>query len=373
LRIRKADELRLEVAEPGRGAQVVDLAGLVARRERPRPSHLVGARVDGLRRQLEAAETAIWLAEGPVAETSHLPIETQERYARHCLKMATGAGKTIVMAMFIAWSVLNKARQPQDRRFSDAVLVVCPNLTVKERLAVLRPADPDNYYEAFDLVPPGLRAALLAGRVMVTNWHVLGVPDDARRRGIVQRGRPSAGAFANLVLRADLGSKGNLLVINDEAHHAWRAAPRSPEAVVGGVAGLAGELATAGRLSDEEEEARVWLNGLALIHEARGINRALDFSATPYYLSGSGHAEGEPFGWIVADFSLLDAIESGIVKVPRIPVDDNSGDPDPRYLDLWERVKDKLPKRARGGATSLSRDDRLLDEIEGALATLASA
>lgn len=331
--------------------------------------------------QLEAAETAIWLAEGPTAETARLPIEAQERYARHCLKMATGAGKTVVMAMLIAWSLLNKARQLQDRRFSDAVLVVCPNLTVKERLAVLRPADPANYYEAFDLVPPGLRAALLSGRVMVTNWHVMGVPDDARRRGIVQRGRPSAGAFANQVLRAELGSKGNLLVINDEAHHAWRAAARSPEGGGGGgavspiafAAGLAGELATAGRLSDEEEEARVWLNGLALIHHARGINRALDFSATPYYLSGSGHAEGEPFGWIVSDFSLLDAIESGIVKVPRVPVDDNSGDPDPRYLDLWERVKDRLPKRARGGDASLSRDDRLLDEIEGALATLASA
>ena len=323
--------------------------------------------------QLEAAETAIWLAEGPAAETSRLQIEAQERYARHCLKMATGAGKTVVMAMLIAWSVLNKARQPQDRRFSDAVLVICPNLTVKERLVVLHPADPANYYGAFDLVPPGLRAALLSGRVMVTNWHVLGMPDDARRRGIVQRGRPSAGAFANLVLRADLGSKGNLLVINDEAHHAWRTAPRSPEAAVGTEATSAGELATAGRLVDEEAEARVWLSGLALIHEARGINRALDFSATPYYLSGSGHAEGEPFGWIVSDFSLLDAIESGIVKVPRVPVDDNSGDPDPRYLDLWERVKGRLPKRARGGEPDLSRDGRLLDEIEGALATLASA
>src|SRR5664280_489828 len=213
--------------------------------------------------QLEAADTAIWLAEGPVAETSRLPIEAQERYARHCLKMATGAGKTVVMAMLIAWSVLNKARQPQDRRFSDAVLVVCSNLTVKERLAVLHPADPANYYEAFDLVPPGLRAALLGGRVMVTNWHVLSLPDDARRRGIVQRGRPSAGAFANLVLRADLGSKGNLRVINDEAHHAWRTGPRASDTAV---AGLAGELATAGRLADEEEEARVWLSGLAPIH-----------------------------------------------------------------------------------------------------------
>ena len=324
--------------------------------------------------QLEAAETAIWLEEGPQVETSRLPLEQQERYRRHCLKMATGSGKTVVMAMLIAWSVLNKARQPTDKRFTDAVLVLCPNLTVKERLAVLKPSDPGNYYEEFDLVPPGLYAALAGARVMVTNWHALAVPDDSRRRGVVKRGRASASAFASLVLRADLGAKSNLLVLNDEAHHAWRS---------GGSAGggdsssklassTAGALEpTAGDRADEEDEARVWLEGLHLIDQARGIRRAIDFSATPYYLSGSGHAEGEPFGWIASDFSLLDAIESGIVKVPRVPVDDNSGDPLPRYLDLWEEIKDKLPKRVRG-AGSLTREDRLLPEIEGALATIAS-
>ena len=126
--------------------------------------------------QLEAAETAIWLVEGPQSETGRLPLEQQERYRRHCLKMATGSGKTVVMAMLIAWSVLNKARQPTDRRFSDAVLVLCPNLTVRERLEVLRPAASGNYYEAFDLLPPGLGSALLGGRVMVTNWHALADP-----------------------------------------------------------------------------------------------------------------------------------------------------------------------------------------------------
>src|ERR1019366_6968016 len=134
-------------------------------------------------------------------QTGVVPLEQQERYVRHCLKMATGSGKTTVMAMLIAWSVLNKARQPQDRRYSDAVLVLCPNLTVRERLEVLKPAAPNNYYDAFDLVPPGLGAALLGARIMVTNWHVLAVPDDARKRGVVKRGRASAGAFANLVLR----------------------------------------------------------------------------------------------------------------------------------------------------------------------------
>ena len=124
--------------------------------------------------------------------------------------------------------------------------------------------------------------------------------------------------------------------MNDDAHHAWRGGPREGEAAA---CPAAGAIEPAVGRSEEEDEARVWLEGLGLIHRARIINRAIDFSATPYYLSGSGHAEGEPFGWIVSDFSLLDAIESGIVKVPRIPVDDNSGDPLPRYLDLWRRSR----------------------------------
>nr|MBA2633454.1 DEAD/DEAH box helicase family protein [Chloroflexota bacterium] len=282
--------------------------------------------------QLEAAETAIWLVEGPQQDRTVVSaLEQQEAFTRHCLKMATGSGKTIVMGMLIAWSMLNKARQPTDRRFSDAVLVVCPNLTVKERLRVLHPAEADNLYEDFDLVPPGTAAALHSGKVMVTNWHAFAVADDARRRGVVNRGRESAGAFASRVLRAELGSKSNLLVINDEAHHAWRSAPSESTDDVP----PAGSMEAMVSVADEQEEARIWLEGLALIHRARGINRALDLSATPYYLSGSGHAEGEPFGWIVSDFSLLDAIESGIVKVPRLPVDDNSGDADPRYLDLF--------------------------------------
>ncbi len=320
--------------------------------------------------QVEAAETAIWLVEGPQQDrTVASALEQQEAFTRHCLKMATGSGKTIVMGMLIAWSMLNKARQPTDRRFSDAVLVVCPNLTVRERLRILKPAETDNVYEAFDLVPPGTAAALRAGRVMVTNWHAFAVADDARRRGVVKRGRESAGAFASRVLRSELGSKSNLLVINDEAHHAWRQAPAEPD----GDTRAAGSMEAAVSVSEEQEGARVWLEGLALIHHARGINRALDLSATPYYLNGSGHAEGEPFGWIVSDFSLLDAIESGIVKVPRLPVDDNSGDPDPRYLDLWERVKGKLPKRARGTEALARSDARLLKEVAGAIATLGSA
>lgn len=311
--------------------------------------------------QIEAAETAIWLVEAPERDRNVAAAPEQlEAYTRHCLKMATGSGKTVVMAMLIAWSVLNKARQPQDKRFSDAVLVVCPNLTVKERLRVLHPSEPGNYYDEFDLLPAGQWTGLLGAKVMVTNWHAFAVQDDSRRRSVVQRGRESAGAFANRVLRSELGSKGNLLVINDEAHHAWRS--KAKDAATDG-----------GAVSDAEEEARIWLEGLALINQARGINRAIDLSATPYYLSGSGYAEGEPFGWIVSDFSLLDAIESGIVKVPRIPVDDNSGDPMPRYLDLWERVRDKLPKRIRDASVAARRDERMVEEVAGALATLASA
>ena len=125
------------------------------------------------------------------------------------------------------------------------------------------------------------------------------------------------GAFANLVLRADLGSKGNLLVLNDEAHHAWRAASKGVTRA-GHRRGRARWRCPAAELTTKRRHAS-GLMGSALIHEARGINRAIDFSATPYYLSGSGHAEGEPFGWIVSDFSLLDAIESRHREGPAHP------------------------------------------------------
>ncbi|MEI8308677.1 MAG: DEAD/DEAH box helicase family protein, partial [Chloroflexales bacterium] len=172
--------------------------------------------------QREAAETAIWLVEASPAAKAGIDVPKDGgAFTRYCLKMATGSGKTTVMGMLIAWSVLNKVQHRQDKRFSDAVLIVAPNLTVRQRLQVLIPSHSDNYYERFDLVPPALLPQLGRGKFFITNWHLFQPQDDTGTRSVVQLGPESDTAFCSRVLR-DLGPKGNLLVVNDESHHAYR-------------------------------------------------------------------------------------------------------------------------------------------------------
>ncbi len=326
--------------------------------------------------QLEAVETVIWLTEAPAADKVGIEITSPDPFTRWCLKMATGAGKTVVMAMLIAWSVLNKVRDRQNPLFSDAVLVVCPNLTVKGRLQVLYPdregaGDEQSYYSAFDLVPPTLRGLLAQGRVLVTNWHAFALLDDTNKRGVVKKGVESDSAFSDRVLKDVLGSKGNLLLLNDEAHHAYRFYPKTEEAAPEERELLVGEdFESEYSEKDEAERARVWIEGLDRIHAVRGIRHCIDLTATPYFLKGSGRIEGEPFDWIVADFGLLDAIESGIVKVPRIPNWDNRGRTEPKYLRLYHEVKGKLPK-SRKELEAGGKSVAVVSEIEGALQTLA--
>jgi type III restriction enzyme len=343
--------------------------------------------------QREAAETIIWLTETEtgrrIARTVPIDVptdpESRERgygpLTRLCTKMATGSGKTVVMAMVIAWSVLNKVHAPRSQRYSDAVLVLCPNLTIKERLGgaprdsdldgpepqrPLVPGARGNYYEQFDLVPPGLLPELGQARIHITNWHALAIADDGGRRGVVQRGRESDAAFCARVLR-DLGSRNNLLVINDEAHHAYR--PKALDDESERLAGLTAEERAA--LRREKEEATVWVSGLDRINAVRGINLCLDLSATPFYIQGSGYEESTPFPWVVSDFGLVDAIESGIVKIPRVPVADDTGRPEPRYFRLWKWIVDHLPPAERGGTRRKPKPEAVLREAEGALQQLA--
>ncbi len=321
--------------------------------------------------QREAAETLIWLIEASPAERQGIVLPTDpassqagragEGLTRYACKMATGSGKTVVMGMIVAWQVLNKLANPQDKRFSDAVLIVCPNLTIKERLQVLLPWKPGNYYDKFDLLPRGMMERLQQGRFQITNWHVFQPKDDSRSRSVVQRGVESTAAFCRRALK-DLGSKQNVLVINDEAHHAYRPAPL-PEEV-------------RARLSpeqiEEREEATVWMGGLDKIHAVRGINFCVNFSATPFFIKGSGYDEGAPFPWIVSDFGLVDAIESGIVKIPRVPVDDNTGALIPKYFRLWENINRQLSASERQTIRRRAKPESVLREAEGALATPAS-
>lgn len=311
--------------------------------------------------QLEAAETLIWLAEAPPSDKQGIAIPKDNSLTRFACKMATGSGKTVVMGMVIAWQILNKMANPRDRRFSDAVLLVCPNLTIRERLQVLLPWKQNNYYDKFDLVPRAMIERLQQGKFEITNWHLFQPKDDSRSRSIVQRGTESDPAFCRRVLK-ELGNKQNILVINDEAHHAYRPA-LLPE-----------EVRT--QLSSEEiaerEEATVWVSGLEKIHAVRGINYCVDFTATPFYIKGSGYEEGAPFPWVVSDFGLVDAIECGIVKIPRVPVDDNTGALIPAYFRLWEHINQRLPASERQTARRRAKPESVLREAEGALATLAS-
>jgi type III restriction enzyme len=266
--------------------------------------------------QLEAAETLIWLTEAPPAERVGIEIPGDGgAFLRRCCKMATGTGKTIVMAMVIAWHILNKVANPQDARFSKNVLVIAPGLTVKQRLAVLEPAAEGNYYEVFSIVPPAFLDKLRQGKVLVRNWHALAWESEEQikaRKSVDKRGVKSDEAYAREVL-GEMANASNLLVINDEAHHAWRVNQEAE-----------GKSLRARDLKDSAAEATVWVGGLDRLHRSRGILTCYDFSATPFAPSGKKSSEETLFGWIVSDFGLNDAIESGLVKTPRVVVRDDA-------------------------------------------------
>ena len=295
--------------------------------------------------QLEAIETLIWLTEAPVADRVGIEIPADGgAFARQCCKMATGSGKTIVMAMAIAWHILNKVATPQDTRFARNVLVVAPGLTVKIRLAVLEPAGADNYYEAFNIVPSPMLDKLRQGRVLVRNWHAMAWDSEEqirKRRSVDKRGVKSDEAYTREILGEMAGAR-NLLVINDEAHHAWRVNWEAE-----------GKYLRSRDLKDSAEEATVWIGGLDRLHRSRTILGCYDFSATPFTPSGKKSSEEALFGWIVNDFGLNDAIESGLVKTPRVVVRDDAV-PDAktyksRLYHIYNDpdVKDDLNRRAQ--------------------------
>jgi type III restriction enzyme len=288
--------------------------------------------------QLEAIETLIWLTEGPEADRVGIDVPSDGgSFRRLCAKMATGSGKTIVMAMVVAWQVLNKVAYSQDTRFSKNVFVVAPGLTVRNRLQVLLPSGPDNYYQEFAIVPPGLLDGLRRGTVVVRNWHALSWETEEqikKRRSVDKRGARSLEAYVRDVL-GEIARARNILVLNDEAHHAWRV---PPEGLGKGIA------------KDEVEEATKWVGGLDRIHAARGILTCYDFSATPFVPSGKKSTEEALFSWIVSDFGLNDAIESGLVKTPRVVVRDD-GVPDAKtykskLYHIYQHVKDDLNRSA---------------------------
>ncbi|MFO0969301.1 MAG: DEAD/DEAH box helicase family protein [Gemmataceae bacterium] len=329
--------------------------------------------------QIEALETMIYLTEAATKHggqpiLTHLEACAKEAgtpLMRQACKMATATGKTFVMAMLIAWQTLNKRAYPSDRRFSDAFLIVAPGITVRDRLRVLLPSDGGNYYKKFDLVPVEHLGDLGSAKVVIVNFHAFKLKErgEAGRltKAILTGGQP--GAFtetpAQMVRRVwGPENKRGLVVINDEAHHCYRSRPVEIEEKLTGDDRKEAE--------QREEEARLWINGLEAVHAKLNIKTVYDLSATPFYLRGSGYPEGTLFPWVVSDFSLIDAIESGIVKIPRVPVaDDAMTGSYPTYRDLWLRIRDALPKKGRG-TDAITGPPQLPQELEGALQSLYS-
>ncbi len=291
--------------------------------------------------QIEAIETLIWLIEAHDSEKTGIdvPIDGSD-FHRLCFKLATGTGKTVVMAMLIAWQVINRATYPRDRRFSQHIFIVAPNLTVKERLSVLDPSNENNYYKEFGIIPPSLNEKLHQAKILIRNWHALNWESEEKiksKKGVDKRGAKSNEAYTREVL-GEIANARNLIVINDEAHHAWRVPAGSK---------------VRGVKQEDIEEATKWVGGLDRIHKTRGILHCFDFSATPFAPSGHQNAEEALFGWIVSDFGLNDAIESGLVKTPRVVVrDDASPDAKTYKSRLYHiysdpEVKDDLNRKAK--------------------------
>ena len=330
--------------------------------------------------QIEALETAIYITE-VAKKYGDDWIENSLRSANYdanpglyrlAIKMATGSGKTVVMAMLIAWHTLNKLANTRDTKFSDTFLVVTPGITIRGRLRVLLPNDPQNYYRKFDLLPPDMMEEMGKAKIAITNFHAFMLREHTKAgkltKTILTRGDSSPftetpDQMVRRVYRA-LGNKRSIIVLNDEGHHCYRRKPEDDGEKLKGDERKEAE--------KREEYARVWISGLEAVKSKIGIKAVYDLSATPFFLRGSGYSEGTLFPWVISDFSLIDAIESGIVKVPRVPVSDDSMISDlPTYRDLWPRIREDLPKKGRK-TQAVTGEPRLPSELEGALHSLYS-
>jgi type III restriction enzyme len=325
--------------------------------------------------QIEAVETIIWLTEvaphrvatrGLLNQIAKDNEEANPALFRIAMKMATGSGKTTVMAMLIAWQAINAARK-ESKDFSRAFLIVTPGITIKDRLRVLQPSEPGNYYDTREIVPPEMLPEIRRAEIVITNYHAfqhretLALPKAAR--SFLQGNDPeplrTVETDAQMLARAcdKLLRFERVNVINDEAHHCYRHK-------VGGDAegALTGDEKK--EAEQNEEAARLWINGIEALDRqlkkakrSGGVRAVYDLSATPFFLRGSGYQEGTLFPWVVSDFSLMDAIESGIVKLPRVPVTDNLVSTDTVvYRDLWKHIGKSMPKSA-ASANKLSPFD----------------
>lgn len=332
--------------------------------------------------QVEAVETVIWLTEvAPeigkegrrfLDHLTAVNAEANPELLRLALKLATGAGKTTVMAMIIAWQTINAVRHPSSRRFTRGFLVVTPGITIRDRLQVLQPNDPNAYYAARELVPGDMVAELNKARIVISNYHAF------KRRERLEISKGGAGAAAGS--RPGIGNAGDRRADapagdagadGDEEHP--RPQRRSPPLL----SREAGHRRRCHAQRRRAQGSRSQQGGCATldfrpraVSRKLGLARVLDLSATPFFLSGSGYAEGTLFPWTMSDFSLMDAIECGIVKLPRVPVADNIPEAEvPVFRELWSHIASRMPKKGAGKSGVL--DPHLIPaELQTALEAL---
>lgn len=318
--------------------------------------------------QIEAVETAIWLVEVAPKMGARLAkfwehikggnAQANPELLRLALKLATGAGKTTVMAMLIAWQTVNAVRHPNSKQFSRGFLIVAPGITIRDRLRVLLPNDTESYYRHRELVPPDMLADIDKAKIVITNYHAFKL----RERMDVAKGTRTAiegwrgeklqtleteGQMLQRVMPELMGMK-NIVVINDEAHHCYR--ERVKDATGETEEDLKGEEKEEAK--ENNEAARMWISGIEAVKRKIGVSLVYDLSATPFFLRGSGYVEGTLFPWTMCDFSLMDAIECGIVKLPRVPVAQNAPGETLVYRNLWEHIGKQMPKKGRGAGSA---------------------
>ncbi len=317
--------------------------------------------------QQEAVETAIWLNE--VAERSNagnhilnllkqgqqtVSDNPENQLARIAFKMATGSGKTVVMATLLLYHYFNRQEYRSDTRFADYFLLVAPGITIKDRLGVLfvdtvtqNPNEINDYYRQRNLVPPKYKNILdgLNAKIIISNYHQFEPkilqgnkrsPFDGKigEDGKKQEAKED---FAQVIKRvlSKFKTGSRLVVINDEAHHCYL--PKEK-----------GKNTEDDNSAEENNRAAVWFSGLREMAKRFQLKNVYDLSATPYYLNGSGHTAYAIFPWVVTDFGLIEAIESGLVKIPFLPESDNTQELTmPVLRNLYDHVRALLPRKGQ--------------------------
>ena len=302
--------------------------------------------------QIEAIETLIYLFEtenrppGPWAMLQDANETYNEGFRRLATKMATGTGKTAVMALIIIWQSVNHAQNPRDNRFTNQFAVITPGITVRDRdRRDLIPNRRPNIYEDWRLIPnlKNFRNSVMNAKVSITNFHSLQQREiawgqaNSRAKRLARMETPTE-TGREMIKRAlkELDGRNRIIVLNDEGHHCHNTTSQFVE--------LRGE---------EKKTADLWFNGIREIRQTRRLHSVIDMSATPMFITKQGsRTNDQVFPWTVSDFPLTDAIESGMVKIPRVPVEDDASlEGTPVYRNIYEKSSGKT-KQAKTALTS---------------------